>query len=655
MALPAFRSSGLGFVFSLVIGALVCGALVFGAAANRAIAATPSEALLPASTKGYIATYDVEDVRAKFRATQLGELVNDPVMKPFIEDLKDQIGAKLEKAGKRMGLKWADMEGVPGGEVALALVQPDAKDKASHATVLLVDITGKRDKADALLAKVAANQKANGAARSTIKAGGVDMVVYTQPLAAGSKVPEKAYYYIKDDMLVAADHLAVATEIAGRFGGGGTPALATVEAFKAAMKREAGNGLKQQVRWFVEPFGYAEVSRAIQGGRRKRGNDLVKILRDQGFSAIQGVGGHVYFATGPQEVMHRTFIYAPAVAGKGGERAKDKYNLAMRMLDFPNSADATDLDPQKWALPDVASYLTFNMKLKDAFEFARTLVDAIAGDTGVFDDIWLNLETDPNGPKINIRKELVDLLGERVTIMSDVKVPVDLKSERLMGLVEVKKPDVVAKALEKAFEHDPAAKKRIIKGQTIWELTQEEGIAEDTELMIEGAGFVSKEEGEEAEAEEEEGVAVLPNMALTVFNGHLIISTHVDFIVEFIERHGKHKGLGVEPEFVRVTEELKTLGSKFDSFRFFARTHESYRGTYELVKQNKLPQSETMLARVLNNLLGETKEKGALRKQAIDGSKLPDFEKVEKYFGPGGTYVQTEADGWFVCGCLLKK
>ncbi|MCI0357402.1 MAG: DUF3352 domain-containing protein, partial [Planctomycetaceae bacterium] len=269
---------------------------------TAAWAAPSSESLLPATTKGYIATNDVEEVRTKFRETRLGELVNDPVMTPFIDDLKDQVGKKLEKAGKRMGLKWADMEGVYGGEVALAVVQPDAKDKMSHATVLLVDITGKRDQADVLLAKVDANQKANRATRSTLKAGGVDMVVYTQPLAAGAKVsdgakvPEKAYYFIKDDVLVATDHLVVATGIAGRFGGKATDALSSLEAFQAAMKRntDAAADVKQQVRWFVEPFGYAEVSRAIQGGRRKRGNDMLKILKDQGFTAIQGVGGYVF-------------------------------------------------------------------------------------------------------------------------------------------------------------------------------------------------------------------------------------------------------------------------------------------------------------------------------------------------------------------------
>ena len=641
------------------------GSLVFIVTlAAGAWAAPASETLLPATTKGFISTQDVDEVRTRFKATQLGELVNDPVMKPFIDDLKTQIGAKLEKAGKRMGLKWADMEGVYGGEVALALVQPDPKDKASHATVLIVDITGKADKAAALLAKVDANQKANRAVRSALKARGVEMVVYTQPLAAGAKVPERAYYLIKDEVLVATDHQQVATEIAGRFAGGATDSLATHPGFQAVMKRnaDAAAGAKQQIRWFGEPFGYVEVSRAMQGGRRKRGNDILRILKDQGFTAIQGLGGYVFFNTGTEEVLHRTYIHAPAVDPRNdGIRAKDKYKLAMRMLDFPNAAAPGDLEPQKWALPDVASYLTFNWKLKEAFDYSETLVDAIAGDEGVFDDIWLNLETDPNGPKINIRKELVDLLGERVTIMSDVKMPIDLKSERLMGIVEVKNPQAVGKALQKAFENDPAAKKRNIGGQIIWELTQEEGVAEQEELKIEGAGFVSKDdetafvsaEDEEAAAEEE-GPAVLPNMAMTVYDGHLIISTHVEFIVEFIERQGKHAGLASIPEHKQVAAALTRLGSANDSFRFFTRTEEAYRATFELVKQNKLPQSETVVARLLNGILG-AKGEGADRQPAIDGSKLPEFEAISKYLGNGGFYMQTEQNGWLIVGCLLKK
>ncbi len=637
-------ASSLSFAFAILSAALLW-------------AAPASETLLPATTKGYLSTYDVDEVRTKFKETQLGAFVNDPIMKPFVDDLKVQIGSKLEKAGKKLGLKWADMEGVYAGEVAIALVQPDAKDKTSHATVLIVDITGRRAAADALLAKVDANQKANRAVRSALKAGGVDMVVYTQPLAAGAKVPEKAYYFIKDEMLVATDHVTVATDIAGRFDGKAQDSLATLGAFKATMKRNAdeAGGVRQQLRWFVEPFGYAEVSRAIQGGRRKRGNDILKILKEQGFTAIQGLGGHIFFATQSEDVLHRTFIYAPASVNPAADKAKDKYELAMRMLDFPNAANPAGLDPQPWVLPDVASYLTFNWNMRDAFEFSETLVDAIAGDKGVFDDIWLSLETDPNGPRINIRRELIDHLAERVTVLADVKLPVDTKSERLLVLVEVAKPDVVAKALEKAFKGDPAAKKRVTKeGQIIWELTQDEPLAEDeTDFQIEGAGFVSKEEAA-VEQEEEPEDRVLPNLAMTVFKGHLVVSTHVEYIIEFLERHAKGPNLAATPDFIKVDVALKRLGSANDSFRFFTRTEESYRATYELIKQNKLPQSETMLARLLNAMF-KPQEEGAVRKQAIDGKLLPDYEKVAKYFGAGGVYVQSEKDGWFIVGCLLKK
>ena len=82
----------------------------------------PAEALLPATTKGFISTHDVDEVRTKFNETQLGEMVNDPVMRPFVDDVKKQIGAKLERAGKKLGVKWEDLEGVYGGEVCLALV-----------------------------------------------------------------------------------------------------------------------------------------------------------------------------------------------------------------------------------------------------------------------------------------------------------------------------------------------------------------------------------------------------------------------------------------------------------------------------------------------------------------------------------------------------
>src|SRR5437879_6215010 len=135
--------------------------------------------------------------------------------------------------------------------------------------------------------------------------------------------------------------------------------------------QKAADGERQHVRWFIEPFGYAEASRAAQGGKKKRGTDLLKVLQTQGFTAVQGVGGHVFFATENVEVLHRTFAFAPPT-----RQGQEKYDLAMRMLDFPNSDPGT-LEPQPWALPDVASYLSLNWKMREAFGHSETLVDAI--------------------------------------------------------------------------------------------------------------------------------------------------------------------------------------------------------------------------------------------------------------------------------------
>lgn len=639
----------------LLVAATVASWMVWGeAAAVRAV--VPSEQLLPATTKGYLSALDIDLVRAKFNETQLGALVHDPVMQPFIEDLKQQIGQKLEQAGKRLGVRWDDLEGVYGGEVALALVQPNPQDKSSHATVLIVDITSKRPQAEALLAKIDANQRAAKATRSSLKEGGVEITGYTRPAGDDGKGAQASYYFIAGDQLVACDELATLKGIIHRLNNKGQDSLASLAAFASIMKKcAAASDTPPHLRWFVEPFGYAEAARAAQGGRRKRGTDLLKILPSQGFNAIQGVGGYLFFATDQTELLHRTCVYAPPVVRKPGETSRDKYNLAMRMLDFPNSPSTEGLEAPPWVMPEVASYLSFHWRMKEAFHYSETLVDAIIGDKGAFQEIWLSLKTDVNGPQIDIYTGLLDHLGTRATLLSDVRVPVDLKSERLMALIELTNAEAVAATVEKAFKKDPAAKRRVFQGQTIWEILQEESLAEEAELMIEGAGFVSATDTARPRPEDEEAKR-LPNMAITVYAGHLIVATHVDFVQDLIAFAQQASGdtLARRTDYQRVRQALVRLGSGHDSFRFFTRTDESYRATYELLRQGKLPESETMLARLLNALLGPVEE-GTVRKQEIDGSKLPDFPLVQKYLGPAGLFVQSEEQGWWIVGCLLKK
>src|SRR5213078_4064348 len=96
-----------------------------------------------------------------------------------------------------------------------------------------------------------------------------------------------------------------------------------------------------------------EAMRAASTQPRKKGQDMLKILANQGFTAIEGIGGYVNFAIDKYEMLHRTAIYAP-----GNKQSNEKYKLAARMLKFPNGGD---LKPQPWVPRELASYSTFNI------------------------------------------------------------------------------------------------------------------------------------------------------------------------------------------------------------------------------------------------------------------------------------------------------
>ena len=631
--------------FAIIL--LFLGALLQGISATPSHAAHPSDILLPNTTKAYVSVKDVDLLREKFETTQLGQLANDPVMKPFVEDLRKQIESKLGQTDIRLSIELDDLKDVYGGEVCLAMIQPGG-DVKQHALVLLVDVTDHLKQANALLADIKKQLTQQGAKSSEQKIDGTTLVSYVLPKKRGAAVAQQAFYFIHQDQLVATDHEATAKEILSRFAGGGKDVLKEFPVFKATMDRcaKAFGATPAHVRWFVEPFGYLETTRAAAGGRKERGTDMLKVLRNQGFDAIKGLGGFVSFSVDDNETQHGTFIYAPPVVSKPGE----KYKLAARMLDFPESKELT---PQAWVPEKVTNYITLYWEMAKAFESAKTLVDESAG-AEVFEDVLDSLKNDESGPQIDVRKDLIQQLGKRVTFFADYRLPISPTCERWCVGFEVQNASVVARTLAKAMEADPDASKRILvlgeSKQTIWEISREEEEEGGLEIEIGGPGFGEFEE------EEEEGQAppMLDHAAFTVIHGQLLITSHYDFMVEILKEAGKRPPLDKAKEYVRVAAALKKLGAGQNAFAFFTRTDKAYHVTYEMIRTGKMPEAKSLFGGLLNQMMGPD-EKGVLREQQIDGAKMPDYEKIRKYLGPAGAFVDSESDGWFVTGCLLKK
>ena len=609
-------------------------------------AADISARLLPDTTKGYFCLPDYQLAQRQWDAMQLGELLNDPAMEPFMQDLSKQLRGRRGADDVQLGVELDELEDIANGEVAMATIQPGGK-AGAHAQAVIAQVTGNEPAAKQLLAKIGKNLIAQRAARSTFKVGAVEVAAYRLPRKRGQLDAENAYHFLHKDILVTTDHEQVVRDIATRLQ---TPAkgntLAHVAAFEKSMEQTADalGELTAHVRWFVEPFGFLEVSRAARGEEKKRGTDLLNVLRNQGFDAIQGVGGQMVLKTEGHEMLHRTLIYAP------GAKGDSRFELAARMLQFPNLATH---DPQAWVPANVATYVTWNWKMREAFDFSRSMVNELAGAKAgedLFEDILGSIRDDVAGPRVDLRNELVQHLAERATLFTDYREPITPQSERLMFAIQLTDSKKVANAIRKIMESDPDAKRRMISGQVVWEIVSEKP-AEVEQIRIVGAGFGPFNEPEPTEEEDE---PILPNMAITVANGHLMVASHIDFMTDVLAQTTGEKSLANSKDYLETRRALGKLTTDKTSLSFFSRSDKAYRPTYELIRQGKMPESESMLGKFLNRMIGPD-EAGVVREQEIDGAKMPPFSKVKQYLGPAGISINSREDGWFVTGCLQAR
>jgi len=623
-------------------------------------AVPPGEYLLPDTTRGFLAITNVDTLNEHYNNTQLGKLTADPKMEEFTKDVRRQFDNRWSAVHARLGLTLDDLKEVSGGEVCVGLIEPVEN---TSALAIVIDTTGKLDKAHELMDRVKKNLTEQGGKRTVLKVDECPdpVIQFEMPIppeeqeAASSKLPVAgakestntatakdkpkpriSYYVLTGNMLGATDNLDVMQGILSRLAGkkGGT--LSEVEGFKKVLERCKTDipGVTPQIRWFIYPLGYAAAARAAQTpDQRRRGKSILEMMRNQGVGAIKGIGGYASFSSEGFDLVHRTAVYAPL-----------PYKNAMKMLVLLNGKDYT---PQKWVPREIATYTTLYFDLLNAFDNFGPLFDELYGaGPGDWEDVLRGEKDDETGPKIDLREELFKKLGQRVSMLTDYELPITTASERLLFAIESTDDQAVAKALQKWFGNDPTVKRREFKGHAIWEIVENEGPEMEAPEVSLGDVPDLVPQAKRKKANQQN---YMPHAAYTVVDGNLFIASHLDFLLKVLNSNDP---LVKDVDYQLVNETINQLIPQDKCARIFSRTDEEYRTTYEMIKQNKMPESESMFAQFLNKLFGEGK-KGAVRQQKIDGGKLPDYELVRHYLSPAGMQITAEKDGWFLKGFTL--
>jgi hypothetical protein len=571
------------------------------------------------------------------------------------------------------------MRAIVGGEVVLAMVQPT---ETSAAALALVDVTGREDEARMLLNRMADNLTKHGGLRLRT-ATESSVAVFELPRREGEKQGRQTASFLKGSLLCIGDDVRTVEDVLRATDAERKDSLAHLPAFRQSMARldaaRGENGAAPHIRWFLEPFGYAECMRILDPPKDKPQPDVLRALRRQGFTAIRGVSGHLTFSADRYELVHRTMVFAPPAQEA---KTDEKYRLAARMLDFPNS---DDLVPEGWVPRELATYTTWNWNLQKAFVACKPLVDELFDPEGegLLDSILTDLRDARDGPRVDIERDLVGNLGGRVTLVTDYQTPIGPKSERWLAGVKVSASKTVATALEKSLKNEANVRRREVAGFTVWEIVPEQAAAQTESLVIEVPGgrvrhadseveeYVafqpgksrSKLRGKRPLRQQQQQQRVIQNMALTVAYDHLFVASHVDLLEQVLKQAGaqqdagegaKTDNLNAAADYSRVADEMKALGAGSVAARFFSRSDEAFRINYELLRTNAMPKSQSILGKILNEMLADGKP-GTVRRARLDGSKLPPYDAVRRYLGPAGTFVVTDEDGWMVTGFMLAK
>ncbi|MDR0328779.1 MAG: hypothetical protein LBI05_10835 [Planctomycetaceae bacterium] len=626
-------------------------------------AAAPSaDILFPDSTKGFVSIRNLKEFGEQWKSTQFGQLLDDPLMAEFKKEIEKQITERMETT---FGLTFDGIASLPSGEIAFGMIAIPQK---TPGFVLTMDVTGKRTETDRYLANLMQKFVAAGVKKSTAtyKDNPVTHLVFPAPEAppvVGNMTVEaierNVYYTFVQDVFIASDQLHMLHLIADRVADLSGVSLSEREGYQVTMKRcisDLPAGILPSLRWYIEPLDYGEAVRAMLRGpvaqKRRDKPSVFTILKQQGFDALRGIGGVVSVKSEKQETVYRTLIYT-----------KKPFERAMRMFNFPDQANFV---PPTWMPSDVARCTILYVDPLAIFENIGPLFDAFVmpGEEGVWQDIMDGLEKDPHGPKINLRKELIDHLGNRILGMSRYEKPITTKSESVVIAVELKdgKESNMLAGMEKLFGTDQEMAFVMHNSYKIWHRKPVGEIIQPDDFEIPTIFGDSNDIGVSPQSTDDADRApTFPEGGVTVAKNCLFVSTNREYLKLILDRldapaEAAKSTVGNENEYKEVDRIFGNLGltNKPHFFQFFARTHETLRPTYEMIRQGQMTQSEAILAKLLNEMLVSDAEQGT-RRQILDGATMPEFDKVQHYFGTVGIYGVSEENGFFIKGFSLER
>jgi hypothetical protein len=585
-------------------------ALALGLVAGGAPAAekAPNDRLLPQNTYLYVTIPNVGELKTRFAKTNTGKLLHEPKLGDFLGDVHKKLGELSEEVQKHIGVKLTDIFALPDGEVSLAVLLPtDAKKLAVAA---IVDFGKSRGTVETILKSADEALDKAGFKKASRDVEGTQLVVYTKDKEkekgddkkdsdkSEKEEPEfgsQVAYAIKGETLIASSSAPALQDILRRWGGKHADTLAEVPAYKAIVDMGKQEGSPSVLTWYVNPVTLVQAFVKSSDSVDQSVGMAMAVLPLLGLNNLKGIGGTIHLDTEEYDSVSRILVYVDQpVSG------------LLSVFHFP----ATKQTPPAWVTEDSTAYVAVNWDIQKAFSAVEGVIDQFMGPgfTAQKLDEWA---TDDNGPKIHVKKDILDNLDGTITVATDSPDASKADGMRLLVAVGVKDSKKAKAALDKVSKMQGIpVKTRDFRGQVIYTL---EGIP--------GFGNSEKE------------------MGLTVIQNHLMFSNDISRLEQVILGDKDRKPLADSEKYKKLAKHFP----KETSIQWYQEQESQMKSIYEMFRSGKASESLAAfppLAKII---------------EGIDFKKLPEFDAIKKYLPATGSYGVPHANGAVFVSFTLKS
>ena len=412
----------------------------------------PGEKLLPKDTLAFFTISDVPEFRQKWDKTSVGQLLHDPKLKPFLDDVEKKIDEASKNMENETGVSIADLLEVPQGELTIALLEKPAR-KLSF--VFMLEFGKNKATIEKLLKKFDEALEKEQAEHTTEEIEKIAVHVYTLKNPEPDNPFKTITYFTDESFLVFSTEIEAIKEVLERWEGDSDDSLADNDQFKyiqSKCKLDSGEPL---LKWYINPIGLIQSGITMAQATIPQAGLAAAFLPMFGVDGWKGWGGTLDFDEGEFEGVSNSFIFAENPKG------------LMGVFLFPE----TQLVPPKWVPADIGSYNAANWNIAGAYTSIETLVDSFQGRgaTGRFLD-----QIAEQGPMVHAKKDIIDHLDGKIHILqseakdSDDDAP---PTPQVLAAFGLKDPAKIKKTLAAAAKSAASnLETREFNGETIYEI-----------------------------------------------------------------------------------------------------------------------------------------------------------------------------------------